>query len=104
MEHEYLLVYPRLKLLIKEAHKSFNQIERELGYPRNTLKNYKYKKKPSVGRVFELANYFNVSIEFLLGMEEETNKNSLQDRLEKLNREKKELEILLLEQENEGKK
>ena len=45
MEHEYLFVYSRLKLLIKDAHKSFNQVERELGYPRNTLKNYKYKKK-----------------------------------------------------------
>lgn len=97
MEHEYLFVYSRLKLLIKDAHKSFNQVERELGYPRNTLKNYKYKKKPSVGRVFERANYFNVSIEFLLGMEEKDNKNSLAYRLEKLNREKKELEILILE-------
>ena len=48
MAQEYLFVYSRLKLLIKEAHKSFNQVERELGYPRNTLKNYKYKKKPSV--------------------------------------------------------
>lgn len=97
MEHEYLFVYSRLKLLIKDAHKSFNQVERELGYPRNTLKNYKYKKKPNVGRVFEMANYFNVSIEFLLGIEEKDNKNSLAYRLEKLNREKKELEILILE-------
>ncbi|MDR1822276.1 MAG: helix-turn-helix domain-containing protein [Lactococcus lactis] len=97
MEHEYLFVYSRLKLLIKDAHKSFNQVERELGYPRNTLKNYTYKKKPSVGRVFEMANYFNVSIEFLLGIEEKDNKNSLAYRLEKLNREKKELEILILE-------
>ena len=45
----------------------------------------------------ETANYFNVSIEFLLGMEEKDNKNSLAYRLEKLNREKKELEILILE-------
>ena len=30
MEHEYLFVYSRLKLLIKDAHKSFNQVEREL--------------------------------------------------------------------------
>ena len=97
MEHEYLFVYSRLKLLIKDAHKSFNQVERELGYPRNTLKNYKYKKKPIVGRVFEMANYFNVSIEFLLGIEEKDNKNSLAYRLEKLDREKKELEILILE-------
>ena len=46
-----------------------------------------------------MANYFNVSIEFLLGMEEETDKTSLTYRLEKINREKKELEILLLEKE-----
>ncbi len=83
MEHEYLFVYSRLKLLIKDAHKSFNQVERELGYPRNTLKNYKYKKKPSVGRVFEMANYFNVSIEFLLGIEEKDNKNIVKNFVKK---------------------
>ena len=37
MEHEYLFVYSRLKLLIKDAHKSFNQVERELGYPRKDV-------------------------------------------------------------------
>ncbi|XOW20893.1 XRE family transcriptional regulator [Lactococcus cremoris] len=89
MAQEYLFVYSRLKLLIKEAHKSFNQVVRELGYPRITLKNYKYKKKPSVGHVFEMANYFIVSIEFLLGMEEETDKTSLTYRLEKINRDAK---------------
>ena len=99
LDSRWLTSFYNLRLLIKEAHKSFNQVERELGYPRNTLKNYKYKKKPSVGRVFEMANYFNVSIEFLLGMEEETDKTSLTYRLEKINREKKELEILLLEKE-----
>ena len=72
-------------------------VRKKISFLRNTLKNYKYKKKTSVGRVFEMANYFNVSIEFLLGIEEKDNKNSLAYRLEKLNREKKELEILILE-------
>lgn len=36
--------YERLKSLAEEKNKSFNQIERELNYPRNALNAYKNKK------------------------------------------------------------
>lgn len=59
--------YERLKSLAEEKNKSFNQIERELNYPRNALNAYKNKKNPSAKRTAEIAKYFDVSIDYLLG-------------------------------------
>lgn len=68
---EKTLFYERIMLEIKLRAKSVNQVERELGYPRNALHNYRNVRKPSVGRVVELARYFGVSPEYLLGAEKE---------------------------------
>lgn len=59
--------YERLKSLAEEKNKSFNQIERELNYPKNALNDYKKGKNPSAKRTAEIAKYFNVSIDYLLG-------------------------------------
>ncbi|GFH40843.1 helix-turn-helix domain-containing protein [Lactococcus insecticola] len=57
-----------IKSLANEKKLSINQLERELGYSRNSLANYKSKKsKPSAKRVDELAKFFNVSTDYLLG-------------------------------------
>lgn len=55
-----------LQSLKEESGKSMNQIERELGYPRNTLSSFR-RQKPSVTRLEEIARYFNVSTDYLLG-------------------------------------
>lgn len=60
--------YEQLQKLAKENKKSFNQIESELGYSRNTLYSYK-KKKPNADRIREIAEYFNVSSDSLIGVE-----------------------------------
>ena len=44
---ENQLFYPRLEELIRLSKKSFNQVERDLGYPRNALHNYKNGVEPS---------------------------------------------------------
>lgn len=64
------MLYDQLSKLIKESGKSINQIERELGYPRNTLTTYK-RSNPSTKRLNELAEYFNVTVDYLLGRDEE---------------------------------
>ena len=56
----------RIKELADLSGKSLNKIEKELGYPRNTLRNYNRVNNPSVERVFELAAYFGVSPEYLV--------------------------------------
>lgn len=59
------LFYHRLKELVESSGKSANQIERELGYPRNSLNNYKLGGEPSGTRLIGLSEYFNVSPKYL---------------------------------------
>ncbi|MBK0084576.1 helix-turn-helix transcriptional regulator [Lactococcus sp. S64] len=61
--------YLCLKELAQSSEKSFNKIERELNYPRNALHNYKDGRGPSGPRLVELAHYFGVTPEYLLGEE-----------------------------------
>lgn len=60
------MFYERLKLLAKEKKKSLNQIEEDLGFSKNTLYNTK-KYTPQGDKLSKLAEYFNVSIDYLLG-------------------------------------
>ncbi|UXV61611.1 helix-turn-helix domain-containing protein [Lactococcus cremoris] len=64
------IFYKRLKLLSKNLGKSLNQVEKELGYSRNGLNNYKTNHMPSALRLLELSEYFNVSPEYLFGKSE----------------------------------
>lgn len=54
---EETIFYQRLKILKIDSKKSFNQIERDLGYPRNALHNYQKGGEASGVRLLELANY-----------------------------------------------
>lgn len=62
----------RLNNAINKTNKSINLIERELGYPRNALQNYNNGAEPSGSRLIELAQYFKLTPEYLIG---KTNKN-----------------------------
>ena len=65
--------YRRLVDLIEQKGKSRNQVERELGYPRNALNNYKNGREPSASRLLDLAHYLEVTPEYLAG---QTNYNA----------------------------
>lgn len=73
------MFYERLQSLASEANKSFNQIERELGYPRNALNAYKQGTTPSAKRTEEIAKYFGVTTNYLLG----SDKTKVNDKLNK---------------------
>ncbi|MGL5897112.1 MAG: helix-turn-helix domain-containing protein [Lactococcus lactis] len=73
---EETLFYRRLKQEIKRCRKSTNQIERELGYSRNALHNYKNGTEPSGTRLIEIAEYFHVSPNFLIGKTNISSKNN----------------------------
>lgn len=89
---ENMTFYKRLETLILLSNQSFNKVERELGYPRNALNNYKKGVEPSGTRLIELAHYFGVTPEYLLGVEEEKSLVSLDLSFHKLdNSQKKEL-------------
>ncbi|MCQ4972282.1 helix-turn-helix domain-containing protein [Lactococcus lactis] len=70
-----LIFYERLKKLIDLSNKSFNEVERELNYPRNSLHNYKNGAEPSAIRLIELSNHFGVSPEYLIGVKNSKEKS-----------------------------
>ncbi|HFP6146570.1 TPA: helix-turn-helix domain-containing protein, partial [Enterococcus faecium] len=53
----------------KKQGKSLNKVEEDLGYGKNVL--YRLKNSnPSTERLQEIADYFDVSVDYLLGREE----------------------------------
>ncbi|WP_369350436.1 helix-turn-helix domain-containing protein [Streptococcus hillyeri] len=64
--------FEKIKELCKKQGISLNTLEEKLNYPRNTL--YRYKTQtPSSERVAEIADYFNVSTDYLLGRTDNPN-------------------------------
>ncbi|HEL2204191.1 TPA: helix-turn-helix transcriptional regulator [Streptococcus suis] len=58
--------FEKIKYLAKKQGKSLGQVEEDLGYGRNTL--YKIKNSsPSTDRMQEIADYFHVSLDYLVG-------------------------------------
>lgn len=59
-------VLERIKLLCKQHDISIYQLEDELEFGRNTI--YQWKKRtPGIDKINAVANYFNVSVDYLLG-------------------------------------
>lgn len=62
-------VFEKIKELAKKQGKSLGDVEEALGYGRNTL--YKIKNStPNAERIKEIADYFGVSTDYLLGRTE----------------------------------
>ncbi|MCK1211151.1 helix-turn-helix domain-containing protein [Streptococcus uberis] len=58
--------FEKIKELADKQGISINRLESNLGYSRNTIYNLKTK-KPNAERIAEIADYFNVSTDYLLG-------------------------------------
>ena len=61
------LLYQRIKLLCSERNITINKLESELRFAPSTIQKWKTVNSPSINKVLEVANYFNVSTDFLLG-------------------------------------
>lgn len=61
-----LYTFEKIKELSKKRGLSLNQLEEKLGYSRNTLYSLK-RQNVSTKRLQEIADYLNVSIDYLLG-------------------------------------
>ena len=59
-------LFDKIKELCRKQGISLNQLEEKLGYGRNSLYSLK-NKKPNAERISEIADYFNVSTDYLLG-------------------------------------
>lgn len=58
--------FEKVRELAKKQGLSLNQVEEKLGYSKNTLYSLK-RQKVSSERLQEIADYFNVSTDYLLG-------------------------------------
>lgn len=65
-------VFEKVKELAKKHGISLNTLEDNLGYGRNSLYSLK-NKKPNAERLQEIADYFNVSTDYLLGRTDNPN-------------------------------
>lgn len=59
-------LFEKIKELCQKRGISINSLEETLGYSRNTIYSMK-SKKPNAERLQEIADYFNVSADYLLG-------------------------------------
>lgn len=61
-----MTLFERLKFLANKQGKSINDVENDMGYSKNTL--YRLKSSnPSAEKLREIADYFNVSMDYLSG-------------------------------------
>lgn len=73
------VTFERIKELAKKQGLSLNQLEEKLGYSKNTLYSLK-RQKVSTDRLQEIADFFQVSLDYLLGR---TNNPKIADDQEK---------------------
>jgi len=59
-------LFEKIKELCQKRGISINSLEETLGYSRNTIYSMKTK-KPNAERISEIADYFHVSTDYLLG-------------------------------------
>jgi phage repressor protein len=83
------VTFERIKELAKKQGLSLNQLEEKLGYSKNTLYSLK-RQKVSTDRLQEIADFFRVSLDYLLGR---TNNPKIADDQEKFYFEGQEVDV-----------
>lgn len=73
-----MTIYGRIKELAEQQKLSIRSLEEKLGYGNGTIRRWE-KQVPGVDKVQKVADYFNVSVDYLLGREDtaEINDNHL---------------------------
>ena len=66
-----MTIFERIQELAKKKDKNLKEISLELGYSKNYLYTLKTK-EPAADKLRVLADYFNVSVDYLLGREEKS--------------------------------
>jgi transcriptional regulator with XRE-family HTH domain len=62
-----MTVFERIKELAKKRSKTIKQVTQDLDYSENYFYSLKSGKQPSAEKLNEIAEYFNVSVDYLLG-------------------------------------
>lgn len=93
-----MTVFERIKFLAQKQGKSLNQVEEELGLSKNVLYRMKNSDNPTKERLLLLADYFGVSVDYLLGRTNESRLNLNNDE----NEDEYEQELLMMFRKGEN--
>ena len=63
-------LYERIKELCNRKSISIAKLESDLGFGNSSIKKWEKTSSPSVDKIVKVANYFEVSVDFLLGRSE----------------------------------
>ncbi|MDN5611349.1 MAG: helix-turn-helix domain-containing protein, partial [Staphylococcus equorum] len=66
-------LYEKIKELASQKNVSIRQVEEKLGFANGTIRQWG-KKNPGINKVKDVAKYFNVSVDFLLGLDDNQRK------------------------------
>lgn len=61
------ILYHRIKSLCTEKGITISKLESDLGFSNSSIKKWEKISSPSVDKILKVANYFNVSLDYLLG-------------------------------------
>lgn len=64
-------LYEEIKMLSEQQKISIRKLEENLGYGNGTIRRWD-RQTPGVDKLEKVADYFNVSVDYLLGREEKT--------------------------------
>ena len=63
-------LYEKIKELASQKNVSIRQVEEKLGFANGTIRQWG-RKNPGVNKVKDVAKYFNVSVDYLLGLDDD---------------------------------
>jgi transcriptional regulator with XRE-family HTH domain len=77
-----MLLVAKIKILCEQKGITLTELERKVGIGRSTIRNWD-KSSPTTDKLQKVADYFNVSIDYLLGRDYE-NRNDIAKAMEKI--------------------
>lgn len=60
-------LYDRIKFLCERSEISISKLESDLGFGSSSIKKWEKTSSPSIDKIIKVANYFDVSIDYLIG-------------------------------------
>ena len=63
-------LYDRIKELCESQGITVAELERELGFSNSTIRKWGNSTSPSIDKIIKISEYFNVSVDYILGFTE----------------------------------
>lgn len=64
------IIYSRIRELCADNGVTINKLETEMGMSAGSISKWKHSVSPTIDKISKIANYFNVSIDYMVGASE----------------------------------